>query len=412
MNDYKFGNFIYERRVEKGLTQTDVAQKLGVTAAAVSKWENGSAKPRYELLLRLAEVLDVSTEELVQGEKIDIQPTTDNCEEPPKKTRSVLKIIAMALCAVAMTFCVGLIVNANKLAKIPTNTDGNVNANCCFTSCTVVKHGNCIYHSDVFGKDGIFVIDTAKDEIRCVTDNFVTSLGVTDEWIYYIKPDMKDGFAGIYRIKHNGTKRELLASGVYWYLYVTDEWVYYADGTYAAGGNIFRMKPDGTRSEMISNHACASINIVGEWMYYINRYSDFAYKMRLDGTERTKIKPAETITNLVVEGDNVYTYDGRMLRVKKLGSKEYYAEYEQDKITCFTVLDGEIYFVKDEYHRDTFYKLSPDMKERTKIIRVKDSTESVYMCIIDGWLYFPNGEDRLKMYRVKTDGSGKLEIMK
>lgn len=71
MNDYKFGNFIYKLRVEKGLTQAEVAQKLSVTSAAVSKWENGSAKPRYEVLLQLAEIFKVSTEELVRGEHID-----------------------------------------------------------------------------------------------------------------------------------------------------------------------------------------------------------------------------------------------------------------------------------------------------------------------------------------------------
>lgn len=67
MNDYAFGNFVCHLRTKKGLTQLDVATALGVTPAAVSKWENGSAKPRVEILFKLAELLGVRTEELMAG---------------------------------------------------------------------------------------------------------------------------------------------------------------------------------------------------------------------------------------------------------------------------------------------------------------------------------------------------------
>ncbi len=41
MNQEKIGKFIAERRKEKGLTQTQLSEKLGITNRAVSKWENG-----------------------------------------------------------------------------------------------------------------------------------------------------------------------------------------------------------------------------------------------------------------------------------------------------------------------------------------------------------------------------------
>lgn len=70
MNDYNFGNFVCGLREEKGLTQADIASELGVTPAAVSKWENGSSKPRVEVLFRLAEILGVRPEELMAGKRL------------------------------------------------------------------------------------------------------------------------------------------------------------------------------------------------------------------------------------------------------------------------------------------------------------------------------------------------------
>lgn len=70
MNDYAFGNFVCQLREKKGLTQANIAEELGVTPAAVSKWENGSSKPRVDVLFRLAQILEVRPEELMAGHYI------------------------------------------------------------------------------------------------------------------------------------------------------------------------------------------------------------------------------------------------------------------------------------------------------------------------------------------------------
>lgn len=54
MNDYKFGNFIYDLRKRNGISQSELAELLGVTNKAVSKWENGKAKPKTEILRKMA----------------------------------------------------------------------------------------------------------------------------------------------------------------------------------------------------------------------------------------------------------------------------------------------------------------------------------------------------------------------
>ncbi len=67
MND--FGNFLYELRKEKGMTQTELAGKLGVTNKAVSKWETGEAMPETGLLMPLSEIFGVSIDELLSGKR-------------------------------------------------------------------------------------------------------------------------------------------------------------------------------------------------------------------------------------------------------------------------------------------------------------------------------------------------------
>ncbi|MBE6711021.1 MAG: helix-turn-helix domain-containing protein [Ruminococcaceae bacterium] len=65
MNDYSFGNFLRELRERRGLSQYQLGSLVGVSNKAVSKWENGSSKPKSRLLFRLSEVLCVSVDELL-----------------------------------------------------------------------------------------------------------------------------------------------------------------------------------------------------------------------------------------------------------------------------------------------------------------------------------------------------------
>lgn len=101
MNDYNFGNFVCKLREEKGLTQADIAEQLGVTAAAVSKWENGSSKPRVEVLFKLAEILGVRPEELMAGHYIEENeekdPNTYSIKIPRLSKKATIAIIAASL---------------------------------------------------------------------------------------------------------------------------------------------------------------------------------------------------------------------------------------------------------------------------------------------------------------------------
>lgn len=68
MDNQKIGAFIAARRKEMGLTQQQLAERLGVTNKAVSKWESGNGIPDISLFTALAEVLGVTADELLRGE--------------------------------------------------------------------------------------------------------------------------------------------------------------------------------------------------------------------------------------------------------------------------------------------------------------------------------------------------------
>lgn len=81
MNQEKTGKFIAELRKEKNMTQIDLADKLGITDRAVSKWENGRGMPDLSLLAPLCEILGVSINELLSGERLDKKDYQEKLED-------------------------------------------------------------------------------------------------------------------------------------------------------------------------------------------------------------------------------------------------------------------------------------------------------------------------------------------
>lgn len=70
MDTKKIGRYIAECRKAKGYTQEMLAQKIGVTNKTISRWENGNYMPDISLLIPLSEILGISLNELLSGEKI------------------------------------------------------------------------------------------------------------------------------------------------------------------------------------------------------------------------------------------------------------------------------------------------------------------------------------------------------
>ena len=81
MNQEKIGKFIAKCRKEKKLTQTELAEKLGVTEKSISNWENGRNMPDLSLFKPLCKELDISINDLMRDEKVEEKDYKKKLEE-------------------------------------------------------------------------------------------------------------------------------------------------------------------------------------------------------------------------------------------------------------------------------------------------------------------------------------------
>lgn len=108
MENEKMGRFISALRKSKQMTQKDLAAKLNITDKAVSKWERGLSCPDISLLSAIAETLDVTTGELLNGEKSEctsenVEEIIDNVLHYADKTVKSKAISLQSICAIVFS---------------------------------------------------------------------------------------------------------------------------------------------------------------------------------------------------------------------------------------------------------------------------------------------------------------------
>lgn len=81
MDQLKIGKLIADCRKQKRLTQMQLAEKLGITDKAISKWERGITMPDTSLMLELCAILGISVNELLSGEKNNMENDTQKNEQ-------------------------------------------------------------------------------------------------------------------------------------------------------------------------------------------------------------------------------------------------------------------------------------------------------------------------------------------
>ena len=81
MDQIKIGKFIASCRKEQGMTQAVLAEKLGISDRAVSKWETGKSMPDAGIMLELCNLLKINVNELLSGERIMAETYDKRAEE-------------------------------------------------------------------------------------------------------------------------------------------------------------------------------------------------------------------------------------------------------------------------------------------------------------------------------------------
>ena len=113
MDQLKIGKFIAECRREHRLTQLQLAEKLGITDKAVSKWERGIAMPDSSAMLPLCDILGISVNELLIGERMITENVNEKNEqlllEMTKELERKNKTIWCAMWTIMAVSIIGLI---------------------------------------------------------------------------------------------------------------------------------------------------------------------------------------------------------------------------------------------------------------------------------------------------------------
>lgn len=138
MNYEKIGKFIQEKRKQQGLTQKQLAEKIGITDKAVSKWERGLGCPDVSILELLSDILNVSILEILKGRTIEneiikITEANDYVKETitytKNKTKEIInRIITFLIISIALLLLIlniENIMNMNKKYKYNFDTESH-----------------------------------------------------------------------------------------------------------------------------------------------------------------------------------------------------------------------------------------------------------------------------------------------
>ncbi len=114
MNQIDTGKFIASCRKEKGLTQAQLAEKLNITDRAVSKWETGKCMPDSSIMLELCNILNVTVNELLSGERIEMnnyeEKVSENLIELKRKDENNMNKNTIISIIYTITMVIGILV--------------------------------------------------------------------------------------------------------------------------------------------------------------------------------------------------------------------------------------------------------------------------------------------------------------
>lgn len=210
MDQKKVGAFLSQLRREKGLSQKELAEKIGVTDKTVSRWETGSYMPDIDTLAVLSEFYNVLINELISGERLEQQAVIQRSEENvmdiakgfKRKLKTVYTVAVTAVICLSLVFlsvCVAMFLNARKNMLYPEGyiisdsqsykdykgalkTEKNTNADLFEDTVNGTKFAFALPQGFIKRKEGIYasdsssiLINTAKEVDYPLPMNFALS---------------------------------------------------------------------------------------------------------------------------------------------------------------------------------------------------------------------------------------------
>lgn len=126
MNQEKIGKFIASLRKEKGLTQEKLAEKLGVSKNAVSKWERGLCLMDMSLLNPICSILEITVNDLLSGEKLNDNNYKEKLEENIINTitysnqeinnkKKIIKVLIIIFIIITLVLTTLFIIDINRM---------------------------------------------------------------------------------------------------------------------------------------------------------------------------------------------------------------------------------------------------------------------------------------------------------
>jgi hypothetical protein len=180
--------------------------------------------------------------------------------------------------------------------------------------------------------------------------------------------------------------------------------------------HLMKMKADGTGVTDLSEDTAVYINLSGDWIYYLGTNEFFIYKIKTDGSSKTKLGTTHVsyMGGMVVQDDMIYFVnaddDDKLYSMKTDGTEP--KKLSDTKILKHTV-DGEwIYYTTylvDEDTYDSSYtigKIKTDGTGETEL--VKDG--GFNLVLHEGWLYYSSSEHEHRLYRIKTNGKENTKL--
>jgi hypothetical protein len=294
--------------------------------------------------------------------------------------------------------------------RTASNSRGNTSGNIINGGIAAIQ-GDWIYYRNESDGGKLYRINVNNTGREKISDDSIFYINVVGDWVYY-NGDGDDGI-GLHRVRTNGTGRTVLNNENSHFVHVIGEWIYYKN---ADTNTAYRMRTDGTSKTKLFDD-CESFSIDNNWIYYSLNDSVNFYKMRTNGTDNKVWWEQDSVFFSIFQYvENGICYDSFIgLNIRNAETQNIILSINgidrfisRGNYIYFTTRRADIGFYRINIDGlEGLISISPD--EMDKMTKLSDDAAAYCINIVGNWIYFINGDDN-KYYRMRLDGSQRQEV--